>query len=108
VLYKTKKRSRFGTHLLLGKGIDKKHKIRYCVLIMHWTKHITTDQKILCGKPIIKDTRISVEFIMELLASKMTPQNIVTEYPELTTNDIFAALQYATHMLKGEEIIAAP
>lgn len=49
---------------------------------------ITYNPKTFGGKPIIKGTRISVEFILELLASGMTPEEIVKEYPQLTKRDI--------------------
>ncbi len=65
---------------------------------------IIVDQEILAGKPIIKGTRISVEFILELLSSGMTIEEIQKEYPHLTKEDILAALQYATSVLKHEEV----
>lgn len=47
-------------------------------------EYITTNPKILGGKPIIKDTRISVEFILELLASGAALKDIVEAYPHLS------------------------
>lgn len=66
---------------------------------------ITHNPKILSGKPIIKGTRISVEFILELLASGMTPEGIVKEYPQLTKKDILAVLNYAAKTIKKEELV---
>jgi len=66
---------------------------------------ITYNPKILGGKPIIKGTRISVEFILELLASGMTTEEIVKEYPQLTKKDILAALDYAAKTIKREELV---
>ncbi len=66
---------------------------------------ITFNPKILQGKPIIKGTRISVEFILELLASGMTPEDIAKEYPRLKLRDVHAALEYAAKTVKREEII---
>ncbi|MBI2041634.1 MAG: DUF433 domain-containing protein [Candidatus Nealsonbacteria bacterium] len=68
---------------------------------------ITHNPKIFGGKPIIKGTRISVEFILELLASGMTPEGIVKEYPQLTKNDILAVLDYAAKTVKREELVFA-
>lgn len=65
---------------------------------------IVIDQEILAGKPIINGTRISVEFILELLSSGMSIEEIQKEYPHLTKEDILAALQYATSVLKHEEV----
>lgn len=66
---------------------------------------ITHNPKILGGKPIIKGTRISVEFILELLASGMTAEEIVKEYPQLSKRDILAALDYAAKTIKREELV---
>ena len=65
---------------------------------------ITIDLKILAGKPIIKGTRISVEFVLELLSSGMTIKEILKEYPHLKKEDVLAALHYATQVLKHEEV----
>ena len=67
-------------------------------------ERIIVDERILAGKPIIKGTRISVEFILELLSSGMSIQEILQEYPHLKKEDILAALAYATKVLKKEEI----
>lgn len=66
---------------------------------------ITFNPKIFGGKPIIKGTRISVEFILELLASGMAPEEIVKEYPQLNPRDILAALEYAAKTVKREELV---
>jgi len=70
-------------------------------------ERIVLDPKILSGKPIIKGTRISVEFVIELLSSGMNVQEILREYPHLKKEDIYAALSYANKILKHEEIYPA-
>lgn len=65
---------------------------------------ITFDEKILGGKPIIKGTRISVEFVLELLASEMRIEEILKEYPSLTRDDVLAAIDYASKTIANEEI----
>ena len=72
---------------------------------MNYQSRITTDPEILGGKPIIKGTRISVEFILELYASGATRDDILRSYPHLTENDIQAALMYASRFLKNEIVI---
>ncbi len=67
-------------------------------------ERIIVDPKILAGKPIIRGTRISVEFVLELLSSGMEVDEILQEYPHLKKQDILAALNYATRMLRHEEI----
>lgn len=56
---------------------------------------ITYNPKILGGKPIIKGTRISVEFILELLADGMAEKEILENYQHLHKEDIQAVLEYA-------------
>ena len=69
--------------------------------------HIIANPKVFGGKPIIKGTRISVEFIMELTASGMTIDEIVKEYPTLNRGDILAAIKYATQVFKKQELVFA-
>jgi len=54
------------------------------------------------GKPIIKGTRITVEFILELLASDVSEEEILKDYPHLTVEDIHACLRYAARSCKNE------
>ena len=65
---------------------------------------ITFNEKVLCGKPVIRDLRISVEMILELLAKGATKEEILEDYPELEPNDIQAVLLYA-HQLVTSELI---
>lgn len=69
-------------------------------------RRVVFDPKILGGKPILQGTRMTVEFILELLASGMTADEIVQEYSRLTQGDIRAALSYAAAVIKREEIIS--
>ncbi len=69
---------------------------------MDWHERITADPKILVGKPIIKGTRISVEFVLDLLARGWTPEQILKEYDHLTLEDIRACLAYAGELVRQE------
>lgn len=73
-----------------------------------WRSRIIIDPEILAGKPIIKGTRISVEFILELLANGWTDEAIMENYPQLKKEDIQAALRYATDILKEEMVYPFP
>lgn len=64
---------------------------------------ITANPKILGGKPIIKGTRISVEFMLDLLASNVSEDEILEDYPHLTKEDIHACLRYAARAYKNYE-----
>lgn len=65
-------------------------------------ERIVTNPEILGGKPIIRGTRLSVEFVLELLASGMTKEEILTDYTHITEEDLHAVLEYAAHALKNE------
>ncbi len=62
---------------------------------MDWRERITTDPGVLVGKPIIKGTRIAVEFLIELVAENWTHEDILRNYPQLTADDVQAALFHA-------------
>lgn len=66
-------------------------------------ERIELNPKVLVGKPIIKGTRIGVDFILELLAQGWTYEEILKNYPQLKKEDILAALDYSVHALKIEE-----
>lgn len=66
----------------------------------NWQDYITSDPSILLGKPIIKGTRISVEFILERLASGWSEQQILDNYPRLNSNDIKAVYSYTYECMK--------
>ena len=71
-----------------------------------WKERIVIDPKILVGKPIIKGTRISVEFILELLSNDWSYETILKEYPQLKKEDILASIQYSLEILRDEKTYA--
>ena len=71
-------------------------------------ERITFNKNVLRGKPLIRQLRIPVELIVELLAKGATSQEILEDYPELEAEDIQAALLYAHHVLAGETIYERP
>ena len=71
---------------------------------MSWQQHIEINDDVLMGKPVIKGTRLSVEFIIELLAQGWTEEEIIRNYPGLTRVDIQACLYYASAVLRDEKI----
>jgi uncharacterized protein (DUF433 family) len=71
-------------------------------------KRITINPKIMCGKPVIKGTRIPVYLILNLLAAGYTFERIIKAYPRLTKKDIKAALEYAQILTKYEKEIVVP
>ncbi|MBC7771347.1 MAG: DUF433 domain-containing protein [Pyrinomonadaceae bacterium] len=68
---------------------------------------ITSDPTILGGKPCVRGTRISVEFILELIASRGTDEQIIKKYPQLKAEDIEQAIRFAAQTLKNDVVITA-
>jgi len=68
-------------------------------------RFITTDPEILGGKPSIKGTRLSVEFILELLASGATQTDILQTYPQLTPEALEESLRFAAESLKHDTLL---
>ncbi len=75
---------------------------------MDWQGRIVVDPQILCGKPVVKGTRLAVEFIVSLLAHGWTEADIFKNYPGLTHEDILACLSYAEELLRAEKVYPAP
>ena len=71
---------------------------------MNWQLHIVSDPKVLYGKPVVKNTRIAVDLILEKLATGDTIQDILDAYPNLTLEDINACLLFAADSVKNELI----
>ena len=61
-------------------------------------ERITIDPNICFGKPCIGGTRVWVSLILDYLANGMTPEEILEEYPQLTLEDIRAAIAYGAEM----------
>jgi uncharacterized protein (DUF433 family) len=75
---------------------------------MDWQNRISVDPKVLVGKPVVKGTRISVEFVVDLMGRGWTTEQILHEYDHLTPEDIQACLAYASEILKSERIYLLP
>jgi uncharacterized protein (DUF433 family) len=59
---------------------------------------------VLAGKPVIRGTRLAVEFVIGLLADGWGEADILANYPDITHDDIMACLAYARDMLSGEKV----
>ena len=65
---------------------------------------IALDPDILAGKPVIRGTRLSVEFIIGLMADGWTEGDILQSYPGIAHDDIIACLAYARDTLGAEKV----
>ena len=69
---------------------------------MKWQDHIVSNKEILLGKPTIKNTRISVELVLELMETGWSEKMILDSYPNLTSDNIKAVFAYLRDCLKQE------
>ena len=72
---------------------------------MNWNERIVSDKNVLLGKPVIKGTRIAVEFILERLADGWTEEKILQSYPHLRREDIQAVFAYINDCVKDGLIV---
>jgi len=73
-------------------------------IIMNWHERIVADPEVLVGKPVIRGTRMAVEFVLDLLANGWSEAEIMKNYPRLTPKDIQACIGYASALLKSERV----
>lgn len=69
---------------------------------------IAIDSKVLAGKPVIRGTRIAVDYVLELLARGWSEQQIRDQYPGLERDDILACCAYAVELLRSEKVYPRP
>ena len=70
----------------------------------NWQDRIEINEKVVVGRPVIRGTRITVDFILELLAQGWTIEHVLKNYPRLTKEDIQAVLEYSAEALKTETV----
>ncbi len=73
---------------------------------MKGNERITINPAIMIGKPVIKGTRIPVYVILNLLGEGQTVEEVIKEYPDLTREDVLAALKFAAQFTAFEEVEA--
>lgn len=69
---------------------------------MNWHKRIVVAPEVSAGKPVIKGTRLSAEFVLELLAGGWSEAQILVEYPGVIAEDVRACLLYACSRLQEQ------
>ena len=72
---------------------------------MEWRERIVCDPKILVGKPSIRGTRISVELILGWLSAGWNIEQLLDSYPNITRDDVLAALAYARELVHDDGIL---
>lgn len=74
---------------------------------MTYREFITSDHKVMLGKPVIKGTRLTVELILRKLGEGATQADLMHMYPDLNSESIQAVLQYAAEVIANEENLEA-
>jgi uncharacterized protein (DUF433 family) len=75
---------------------------------MNWRERIVCNPDILCGKPTIKGTRISVELILQGFASGWRMEDVLEAYPRLGREDVLAALACAAEIVRAHRFEPLP
>ena len=75
---------------------------------VNWRDHIVCDPAVLGGKPILKGTRLAVEFVLEILAAGWNETAIRENYPNLTEDRVRAVLAYAAETFREERFHLLP
>jgi uncharacterized protein (DUF433 family) len=75
---------------------------------MDWRQYIHSNPNILLGKPVIKGTRLSVEFLLGLFAVGWTEQQVLESYPHLTPESLRAVFAFAAECMREEILYNIP
>ncbi len=75
---------------------------------MDWQEYIHSDLKVLVGKPVVKGTRLSVEFLLGLLAAGWTEEQVLENYPTLTREALRAVFAFAAESMREVSLYALP
>ncbi len=76
-------------------------------MVPDWRDRIAVDPAILVGKPVVRGTRLAVEFVLDLIAGGWSFDEVVSNYPGLTVEDIRACVAYAKEVLAEERVFPA-
>ena len=69
---------------------------------MDWNEHIVSDPEVLVGKPIVRGTRLSVDFLLGLFAAGWTEAQVRENYPQVTAEALRAVFAFAAEALGDE------
>ena len=73
---------------------------------INWKKYIHSDPEVLVGKPVVKGTRLSVEFLLGLLAKGWNEKQILKNYPRLTADSLQAVFAFAAECMREEALFS--
>jgi len=73
---------------------------------MDWRQYVHSDPEILSGKPVVKGTRLAVDFILRLFAAGWTEQQVLENYPTLTPEALRAVFAFVAECMREEALYA--
>lgn len=73
---------------------------------MNWKDHICTDPGVLVGKPVVKGTRLAVDFVLGLFAEGWTEKQILENYPTLTHQSLRAVFAFSAECMRDEMVFS--
>lgn len=71
---------------------------------MNWKNHIHSDQNVLLGKPVVRGTRLAVDFVLGLFAEGWTERQILENYPTLTQQSLRAVFAFSAECMRDEMV----
>ena len=71
---------------------------------MNWREHIYIDAAVLAGKPVVRGTRLSVDFLLGLLAEGWSEPQILENYPQLSHQALQAVFAFAAEVMRDEAV----
>jgi len=75
---------------------------------MDWQPYIHSEPGILLGKPVVKGTRLAVDFLLRLFAAGWTEQQVLDNYPTLTPEALRAVFAFAAECMREEALYVLP
>lgn len=73
---------------------------------MDWQRFIHADPEVLAGKPVVRGTRLSVDFLLGLFAAGWTPDQVLVSYPTVTREALQAVFAFAAEAMQEESFYA--
>ena len=73
---------------------------------MDWSTHIAADPAVLAGKPVVRGTRLGVDFLLGLLAAGWTAEQVLAAYPQLTPEALRAVFAFAAEVAHEAAVVS--
>ena len=93
----------------VGGGLPKLNRETESAILMSmtWHDYIRADPKVAAGKPVVRGTRLAVDFLLDLFAKGWTREDVLKAYPQLTPEALQAVFAFAAEVLHDDRVYAA-